>query len=319
MIFQNKKTLNMLITLNCDSRCKHCYIKSVDDDTSKDLSKETWMAVFKNFKDNGGQDVCIHGGEPLLYKDLKDLLLYARKIGLATSIITNTFHMDDELIQVLKKTDTYVLCSLDGPEDNYNIFRGENKLHTVITNVDRMLEKGISVHPISVVHNQNIEYLNWIKEFSLKRPIHTVTLSPLQPVGRANQQEDFTISPKQISALVDTMRQYNQEQTHTKFVTQAVYKPENIEDYKRHKSTLLAYNDEILNVTNEGVVLADFDLPNRFDYIVGSVLETKEVDESARLAYKDLLEESYNNGIEALLRGEAINFFEVMQRTSLGK
>ncbi len=315
MLFKDKKLMNIVITMNCDSKCKHCYIKSVDDSSSKDLSVSKWKETFLKFKESGGQEICIHGGEPLMYKGISDLLLYANEIGLSTSIITNTYHLDDSIITALVKSKTYVLVSLDGPKENYTMFRGADKLDIVIKNIDKMLEAGITIHPISVIHNKNIDQLSWTIDFVLQRNIKTVTLSPLQPIGRASEQTEFHISPENINRLMKTIDELNNKYNgKVRFVTQALYNTQSLDDYLHSKEFLLNCNDDIANVTNDGRVVMNLDLPNRDDFEVGTILDIDRVDIKAISNYKNLINEAYFRGLNELKKGNAINFFEIMQR-----
>lgn len=315
MLFENKNLMNIVITLNCDSKCKHCYIKSVDDNSSQDLSVDKWKDAFSKFKERGGQEISIHGGEPLMYKGIDELLIYANSIGLSTSIITNSLHLNDNIISSLAQSNTYVLVSLDGPRENYMMFRGEDKLDIVTENIDKMLEAGIKVHPISVIHNKNINQLSWIIDFVLKRNIKTVTLSPIQPVGRASEQKEFHISEENINNLIKTIKELNEKYSgEVRFVTQALYSPEMLDSYLNQKEFLLNYNGCICNVTNDGRVLMDLDLPNRDDYVVGSVFDVDRVDTKAMNNYKALISKAYLEGLNELKNGNAINFFEILQR-----
>lgn len=315
MLFENKNLMNIVITLNCDSKCKHCYIKSVDDDSSRDLSIDKWKEALLRFKESGGKEISIHGGEPLIYQGIGDLLTYASKIGLSTSIITNSLHLNDSIISSLVESKTYVLVSLDGPRENYTMFRGEDKLDIVTENIDKMLEAGIPIHPISVIHNKNIHQLSWIIDFVLQRNIKTVTLSPIQPVGRASEQKEFHISPENINNLINTIEELNNKHLgKVRFVTQALYSPQSLDVYLDSKDLLLNYNDSILDVTNDGRILMNLDLPNRDDYVIGSIFDIDRVDTHVISNYKNLIDKAYFRGLDELKKGNTINFFEIMQR-----
>ncbi|QVK20585.1 radical SAM protein [Mycoplasmatota bacterium] len=318
MIYNSKILMNITISLNCDSKCRHCYIKSLDDDSSVDLSIDTWKKILLQFKEKGGEEISIHGGEPLMYEGIGDLLIYASEIGLSTSIITNTWYLNDSLINDLKKSNTYVLVSLDGPRENYMIFRGEDKLDTVINNIDRMLKAGITVHPIFVVHKKNISNISWLVDFALKRDIKTVTLSPMQPIGRANEQNEFYITPENITSLINNMEDLNDKYNgNTRFVSQSLYRPNDTERYLNSKEFLLNYNNDICNVKNDGTIIADFDLPNRDNYVIGSVLDLNKINNEAQIRYVELLNRAYVRGLRELKKGNSINFIEVIQNQAL--
>jgi len=315
MLFNNKKMMNIVITLNCDSKCKHCYIKSVDDKSSKDLSVDVWKKVLLKFKQSGGQEICIHGGEPLMYEGISEILLFANSIGLNTSIITNALHLKRDIITVLAQTNTYTLVSLDGPRDNYMMFRGEDKLDLVTENIDKMLDENITIHPIAVIHNKNIDQLSWLIDFVSRRKIKTVTLSPIQPIGRASEAIEYHITHDNINNLIGVIKRLNHEyKGQIRFVTQALYTPENIDKYLANEESLASYNDHIINILNDGRVLLDLDVPNRDDFAIGTILDMDKLNNRVLDDYKKLVKKAYFEGLNELRNEKAINFFEVLQR-----
>lgn len=135
----SRRTLSAIITLSCDGKCRHCYIDSQPRGETPELSLETWKNVLDDFRSMGGEEFCTHGGEPLLYDGVGELIQHAHSIGLRTGIITNAIHLDDEFSQVLSACSTYALVSLDGPEENYTYIRQVDKLDIVISNVDHTI------------------------------------------------------------------------------------------------------------------------------------------------------------------------------------
>ena len=109
----SRRTLSAIITLSCDGKCRHCYIDSQPRGETPELSLETWKNVLDDFRSMGGEEFCTHGGEPLLYDGVGELIQHAHSIGLRTGIITNAIHLDDEFSQVLSACSTYALVSLD--------------------------------------------------------------------------------------------------------------------------------------------------------------------------------------------------------------
>ena len=197
--------MSALVTLSCDGKCRHCYIDSQPLGTTKELDIETWKDVLDNFRARGGEEFDAQGGEPLLYKDIGELLLYADKIGLRTSMITNALYLDDKIIDTISASSTYILVSLDGPKENYLSLRGVDGLGTVINNIDKLFQAGVQVHPIHVVHKKNVNDFSWIVDFCLNRNIPMATLSPIQPIGRAHELKDFLLSPNELYIFVEKL------------------------------------------------------------------------------------------------------------------
>ncbi len=309
-----RKTLSAIITLNCDGKCRHCYIDSQPRGETPELSLETWENVLDDFRGMGGQEFCAHGGEPLLYDGVGELIQHAHSIGLRTGIITNAIHLDDEFSQVLSACSTYALVSLDGPEDNYMNIRQVDKLDIVISNVDRLLAMGIKVHPIHMVHKQNVRDLSWIVDFCLSRNIPVVTLSPIIPIGRAEYLEELLLSPDELSVFIELFHELNRSyRGQVKFVTQSLYRPEDESKYLADEEKLKSYDEEYYFALNDGKLTADFDLPNPRDFILGDVLHLGSLDQQACIRYRRMLDSAFLRGLRELRAGKAINWYEVVR------
>lgn len=306
--------MGVLVTLSCDCECKHCYIDSQPPGSTPELAFEEWKKILDNYKNRGGRELSLHGGEPLLYEDLDKLLLYAHKIGLHTSLITNTLHASDKIIKILHDTSTYVLVSLDGPKNNYLNFRGSDKFDLVINNIDKLLSVGVPVHPIYVIHKQNYNDFSWIIEFCLDRKISAVTLSPIQPIGRCKELKEFLLSPNELEIFIDRYHQLNSLYNGMlRIATQALYLPKDEERYLNDEKKLKNYNDSYYFIMNDGSLVMDFDLPNPRNFIIGNAFDLEYADDEIFFRYKDMLDKAFLSGLKELRNGNAINWYEIIQ------
>jgi len=309
-----KEILNIAITLECDCQCKHCYIESFEGISDKDLGLKTWKEIIDLFVNNGGREVCFHGGEPLLYENIGKIVYYAWQRGLETSIISNLINLDHSLIEVFKETQTYILTSLDGPRENYFQFRGLDKLDLIIENIDLLRKNGLSVHPIHIVHGKNYSDLSWITEFCNSREIKVATLSPLQPIGRAAQLKDYWLSPEELGEFIDIFTQLNKENKRVKFVTQSIFKPGDLGSFTAQENYLKTYNDRYLNIFNDGSILPDFDLPDMRNFSLGNITEIPlKINQKKEKAYRETLDKAFIRGKSKLQKGIPINWIEEVQ------
>ena len=83
-------------------KCKFCYATFDDMRVINQLSKEDSFDILDKLKQAGLQKITFAGGEPLLYKHIKEVIKYSKKIGLVTSIITNGSLLTNELLNELK-------------------------------------------------------------------------------------------------------------------------------------------------------------------------------------------------------------------------
>lgn len=66
----------------------------------------------------------ITGGEPLLRRDLSEVISYARKVGLNVSIITSGRHLSQKMFDAIVKNEVQVSVSIDGAEGINDKIRG---------------------------------------------------------------------------------------------------------------------------------------------------------------------------------------------------
>lgn len=104
-------------TLNCIANCKHCNPRSKKFSTNKKMSLLEYDKLLKKLKAMGTEQVCISGGEPLIYKDIVKLVRLITKNGLKVSLNTNGWFLDLNMFKELM--DAGLLCinlSIDSPK-----------------------------------------------------------------------------------------------------------------------------------------------------------------------------------------------------------
>ena len=76
------RTVSWILTLECDHRCKHCYVEA-GTRTPGELSPAARRSVLLGLVRAGVRFVIFSGGDPLRCSDLPDLLELARSLNLA--------------------------------------------------------------------------------------------------------------------------------------------------------------------------------------------------------------------------------------------
>ena len=66
------------------------------------MSIESFKSLIDQFYEMGGVSVTLSGGEPLLNKNIADMLYYCREKDMRISLFTNLLAIDDALIKVMK-------------------------------------------------------------------------------------------------------------------------------------------------------------------------------------------------------------------------
>lgn len=130
----------MDITYRCNLKCPMCFLKDevLNRGYSELSSKEIKSFVSSVRKFN--PSFYITGGEPLVRKDIFDILGYIKSKRLRCGLNTNGILLDEKRINELidSKVD-YVIFSIDGPREIHDKIRGKGAFEKTASNI-RMLQ-----------------------------------------------------------------------------------------------------------------------------------------------------------------------------------
>lgn len=132
------KIIHFIPTKRCNLNCKYCNIWK-EGNIKTELDAKTWIRIADEIHDwVGDAHIGVTGGEPLLRKDIFDILNHMKKIGLNISLTTNGIFVNkEEIIKNLVKLEpfniNFSIESLD-PEE-HGFFRGKNNLEKTCQNL----------------------------------------------------------------------------------------------------------------------------------------------------------------------------------------
>lgn len=130
-------------TYRCQCRCLHCYSSSPDRPHHDEMTTAELKSVLRQVRNLGALAVHFSGGEPLLRKDIFELVAYAHGQGLLTRINTNGLLLNPESARRLKAAGlTECGVSLDSVEASaHERFRGTPGLHARALGAVRTLRR----------------------------------------------------------------------------------------------------------------------------------------------------------------------------------
>jgi radical SAM protein with 4Fe4S-binding SPASM domain len=112
-------------TFACNSNCVHC-ASAGKSPFSDEVNTANALRIVDQIYDFGASWLGISGGEPLLRKDLFEIVQYAKKIGLNVSIITDGRLLDRKAFENIVKNEVRVSTSIDGAETTNDLIRGKD-------------------------------------------------------------------------------------------------------------------------------------------------------------------------------------------------
>lgn len=197
-------------TLSCNAKCKHCgssaEIKKYDGELITGEIKEAFKQIANNY-DASKILINVTGGEPLVRKDLCDVMKYAtNELKFKWGMTTNGILLNDENIQKLKEANMETISiSLDGLKETHDEFRGIKSFDIIIENIKRLKEAKFLNHlQITTVFNKsNINELEELYEIIKDLKIDSWRLVSMDPIGRANEHSDLLLEAQDIKKILD--------------------------------------------------------------------------------------------------------------------
>ncbi|MHC1610018.1 MAG: radical SAM protein [Candidatus Methanospirareceae archaeon] len=121
-----KYNINWNITRECNLQCKHCYYDAatpLEDELSTVQAYAVIDEIVETFGDN--VRVTLGGGEPLMRKDLFEILEYGKERGLSLVLASNGVLLTEDVAARLKDAGVEeVIIAIDGTQKTHDYIRG---------------------------------------------------------------------------------------------------------------------------------------------------------------------------------------------------
>ncbi|SCH74408.1 GTP 3',8-cyclase MoaA [Romboutsia sp. 1001713B170207_170306_H8] len=191
---RNIDYLRISVTDNCNLRCIYCIdennISFLKED--KKLTHDEIYKVAKECSNLGIRKIRITGGEPLVRKDINDLLYKLNSIdGIDEIYITTNGVLLGEKIEELYKNGLKgVNISLDSlKEDRFEKLTKFNKLNDVLISIDKAISLGIKVKINTVIvdeinKDEILDFVNLTKYMDID-----IRFIELMPIGEGKKHK----------------------------------------------------------------------------------------------------------------------------------
>ncbi|MEW5693304.1 MAG: radical SAM protein [Candidatus Hydrogenedentota bacterium] len=195
---QNRKPVIVWnLTRKCNLRCIHCYSDSYNKKYKNELDTSSAKKVIKDLSDFKVPVILFSGGEPLLRKDIFELLCYAKSLNIRTVLSTNGTLITKELAKKIKDVSCdYVGISLDGIGKVNDYFRQTKGAFIKARDGFRnCLEMGLRVGLRLTLTKYNYKDLENVFDFIDKENIQRVCFYHLVYAGRGMNIKDLDLTP----------------------------------------------------------------------------------------------------------------------------
>ena len=145
--------VNVVTNYTCNLACAYCDVKSLD---KRMMSTAQTIQMIDELADWGMQQIHFIGGEPLLRKDLGELLAQCKRHGITTAVHSNGLLVPEMDNQLLDCIDVFHTC-INGPKAIHELSRGSETFEPIIEAVKVMRAMGASVVSDMVITQTNCD------------------------------------------------------------------------------------------------------------------------------------------------------------------
>ncbi|HUU51191.1 MAG TPA: radical SAM protein [Nitrospinota bacterium] len=189
-----------LSTINtCQADCLHCSAAQSMKQTKKALSNEEFKNVIDQAIELGVVNITLTGGEPLLRKDLFELIHYVDKEKTICPMFTNGEFLTEANVKKLDEAGIFsVMVSLDSPDakEHDEMRRRPGLFNKAIEGIKRMLDRGMLVGISTYASQENIADGKLEKLLYLGKDlkVHELVIFDAVPTGRFIDKKDCMLT-----------------------------------------------------------------------------------------------------------------------------
>jgi PqqA peptide cyclase len=266
------------LTYACPLQCPYCSNPLDYANIKDELSTNDWKRVLKQSRDMGAVQLGFSGGEPLVRKDLVELVDYSHGLGYYTNLITSGYNMDEEKIIALKKAGLdHIQISLQASSKELNDFIAGAESFEHKKHVAKLIKKnGYPMVLCVVLHRQNIHQMKEILEMAIELGADFVELANTQYYGWAQHNRDQLLpTHEQLQTAEAIANQYQASQKGKMKIYYVV--PDYFEG--RPKACMNGWGTTFLTIAPDGLALPchsarqlpNFDCPNVNEHSISDI------------------------------------------------
>ena len=223
--------VTIAVTYRCQCDCAHCsayiYRRQVEQAHSQ-LSTAEMKSVIQDALALGSTCIILTGGEPLLMKNIRELIeVVPRSEGIVT-IFTNGECLSKPLVRELKDAGLFgVFVSLDYPDaERHDTNRKRPGLfEKAVSGIRLCQEAGIVTGISTFATRQKIASgeLDTMMEQARNLGVLELFVFDLIATGRLKDQKENMLGPSQVSALREFRNRYNLKSSYPRIIHQTMF------------------------------------------------------------------------------------------------
>ena len=277
---QNKPPLWLLaeLTYRCPLQCPYCSNPVEIAKYNDELSAEDWIRVMRQARKMGAAQLGFSGGEPLVRRDLEELITEARSLGYYTNLITSGVGMDEKRVKTFKEAGLdHIQISFQASDEELNNYLGGTRSFQHKQEMARVVKEYEYPMVLNIVlHRKNIDQIRDILDMTVALNADYVELASTQYYGWSRVNiEQLLPTREQLARAEKTAREYQEKMKDKMKIIYVI--PDYFEN--RPKACMNGWGSIFLTIAPDGSALPchaaaqlpGLEFPNVRDYSVSQI------------------------------------------------
>ncbi len=203
-------------TRACNLRCRHCgsdcTVAKPEELTTVEI-RAAFQSIASDF-DARSIMVAVTGGEPLVRRDVFDVMGYASSLGFNWGMVTNGMLVDAEVVEKCRQAGMgTVTVSVDGLKEAHEYIRKGGSFEHAIRALKLFKSSGYFniVQATTCVSQYNIGDLPGLYELFAGLGIDEWRMLTVNAIGRARDDPKFMLRPQQLRSLLSFIAERRRE------------------------------------------------------------------------------------------------------------
>ncbi len=208
------KFLFLELTTRCNENCLHCGSRC-NEARTEELDVYAYFDFLDKIKKDFGSEelmLCVTGGEPLLRRELFDIMKYAnKKHGFRWGMTSNGILINDMTAKHLHNSGmSTISISIDGLKDTHDWFRRTPGGYTkAMRGIKALVNNGNfkNVQITTVVHKKNIDELEELFKVVQQADVDSWRVINIEPIGRAKENPELLLDAADYRRMFDFIKE----------------------------------------------------------------------------------------------------------------
>ena len=202
------REIDINVTNLCNLTCVYCSYASTPGRDEPALDADVIAGLLDDAARAGNKVVHFSGGEPVIRRDMPDLIAHAASLGFKMRMHSNGMLLTEPKLAELRAAGLrQVLVSLDGPRDQHDWHRRREGLWPkTIQGIRNAVALGFDVRVNSVATTRNVGDIASLMPLVSELGAATFSVFYMIPVGRGAEHPELMVAPERWRAFIAEMR-----------------------------------------------------------------------------------------------------------------